>query len=149
MVPGINHDVRIDVAVVADDNTLTDVASGGDEAALADDRVGFDDRVGIDAGGGRDLRARIDDGRRMNRSRILLLGIQQLCGGGERKSRVGIEQQRLGGGDLGVRLPHNDRAGARFHRQFKMARRLDEDEVAGLSVGDAGDFGDFDACRRR
>ena len=57
-----------------------------------------------------------------------------------------VDQQRLGGGDLGVRFLHDDGAGARVHRQFKVARRLDENEVTGLCVGDAGDSGDLNAA---
>ena len=60
--PRINHDVRIDVAVVAYDNALAHVASGSNEAALTDDGVSFYDRVGIDAGSGRDFGARINGG---------------------------------------------------------------------------------------
>ena len=145
VVPGVDHDTGIDLAVVADDHAFADIASRADETALANNRIRFDDCVSTDAGGGRDFRRRIDHCRGMNRRGRSAFLVQQRCRGGESQPWVRIDQQRLVGGNIAGRLAHDDRAGVRIHGVFEMAVVFDEHQVAGLRVSDARHFGDLDA----
>src|SRR5215469_764424 len=87
----IDDHARIDLAVVAYNNVLADVASACNIATLTNDSVGFDHRVRVDASRGRNSGSRVDDGGGVKARRILRFWIQQFPSGCKRQARTKVD----------------------------------------------------------